>query len=508
MHSGAALPMHNAQSMAEISASLKLQKSRSETASRRKHAKHQLMLIILGFDAFMLGLGFLVAYLIRFETNLAIFQTDVVPSFFIYTVDVLLIIPVWLIIFASLGLYHYRNLFGGLSEYTRIFQASTIGVLVVISASFFVEEFNIARGWILMAWFFNLTFVLIARFSIRRVVYQLRRKGHFLSPSLLVGGNGEARLLAHQLSTWQTSGLNLLGLVSNEVPVGERVVRNLYVLGDLKTLYDLVDQYEIEELILANSALSRDEILEIFQKYAFDNRVSIRFSSGLLEVLTTGLQVKEVAYTPLVGISQLRLNSLEALMKAMLDYTLTLAALFFFLPFFVLLALLVKLDSPGPIFYKRRVMGTGGTEFDAFKFRTMHINGDEILNQHPDLKRELELNHKLVDDPRITRTGKYLRKLSLDELPQLFNVLLGQMSLVGPRMISPAELSDYGQWDMNLLTVKPGITGLWQVSGRSDLSYEDRVRLDMSYIRNYSLWMDIFIILNTIPAVLKGKGAY
>lgn len=174
-----------------------------------------------------------------------------------------------------------------------------------------------------------------------------------------------------------------------------------------------------------------------------------------------------------------------------------------------LLSLLIKLDSPGPIFYRRRVLGVSGKEFDAFKFRTMVINGDEVLKQHPDKKAELEATHKLREDPRITRTGHWLRKLSLDELPQLINVLLGQMSLVGPRMISPEEKKEYGLMLSNLLTVKPGITGLWQVSGRSNLSYEKRVRLDMHYIRNYSIWQDLQILfVQTLPAVLRRDGAY
>jgi lipopolysaccharide/colanic/teichoic acid biosynthesis glycosyltransferase len=138
----------------------------------------------------------------------------------------------------------------------------------------------------------------------------------------------------------------------------------------------------------------------------------------------------------------------------------------------------------------------------------MVVNGNEVLDRHPDLKEELARNHKLKNDPRITRVGAFLRRLSLDELPQLFNVLRREMSLVGPRMISPEEVAMYKQFDMNLLTVLPGITGVWQVSGRSDVSYEERVRLDMYYIRNWSIWLDLQILFQTIPAVLKSRGAY
>ncbi len=196
------------------------------------------------------------------------------------------------------------------------------------------------------------------------------------------------------------------------------------------------------------------------------------------------------------------------ILKAVLDYTLTIPSLLFILPLFALIALAIKLDSRGPVFYRRRVLGKGGKPFDAFKFRTMHVNGDEIIAKYPKLKAELERNYKLKCDPRVTRVGKLLRKFSLDELPQLFNILLRDMSLVGPRIIAPDEITKYGQWGDTLMTVIPGLTGLWQVSGRSDTSYDERVNLDMEYIHNWSIWLDVKIIFRTVPAVLRGDGAY
>lgn len=195
-------------------------------------------------------------------------------------------------------------------------------------------------------------------------------------------------------------------------------------------------------------------------------------------------------------------------LKAMLDYLIVLPGVFFILPLLALLALAVRLDSPGPIIHRRRVLGRDGRVFYAYKFRTMFINGDEILNQYPELKAELGRNHKLKNDPRVTRVGAMLRKFSLDELPQLFNILKQEMSLIGPRIIAPDEVTKYGQYGETLLTVMPGLTGLWQVSGRSDTSYDDRIHLDMSYIHNWSIWLDIKIVFKTIPAVIKGEGAY
>jgi len=176
-------------------------------------------------------------------------------------------------------------------------------------------------------------------------------------------------------------------------------------------------------------------------------------------------------------------------------------------PVFFVIALLVVVDDGWPVIYRRRVVGQTG-EFDAFKFRTMMRDADSMLASHPALKAEFERNFKLKDDPRVTRVGAFLRKLSLDELPQLFNVVRGQMSLVGPRMITAAELHKYGPHKQLLLSVKPGITGYWQVRGRQNVSYEERVRMDLHYIGTWSLNLDMRILLETPVKALKREGAF
>jgi exopolysaccharide biosynthesis polyprenyl glycosylphosphotransferase len=284
---------------------------------------------------------------------------------------------------------------------------------------------------------------------------------------------------------------------------------SLPVLGPIEESIEIIRRNGVEEVIVATTALHRDQLLPLFEHLALIKGVQVRLSSGLYEIMTTGVQVHPLGSVPLMSLNSLRLDPIETLMKTVLDYGVILGLAIFWLPIFGVLSLAVKFDSPGPAIYRRRVLGVGGKQFDAFKFRTMVTNGDEILAQYPELQAELEISHKLRDDPRVTRVGKWLRKTSLDELPQLLNVLLGQMSLVGPRMIHPSEAKEFGKHSLNLLTVKPGLTGLWQVSGRSDLSYDDRIRLDMHYIRNYSIWLDLQILFfQTIPAVIGRRGAY
>jgi lipopolysaccharide/colanic/teichoic acid biosynthesis glycosyltransferase len=194
-------------------------------------------------------------------------------------------------------------------------------------------------------------------------------------------------------------------------------------------------------------------------------------------------------------------------LKRWFDLGFTLLCLPLWLPVIGFLGLLIKSRDGGPVFFRRRVVGQRG-EFDAFKLRTMHVDADQILRDHAHLMAEYVKSFKLKDDPRVTPTGRFLRRLSLDELPQLFNVLRGQMSLVGPRMITRPELEKYGPYQSLLLTVKPGLTGHWQVSGRQDVSYDERVAMDVFYIRNRSIGFDLKILLKTVGKVLTREGAY
>lgn len=196
------------------------------------------------------------------------------------------------------------------------------------------------------------------------------------------------------------------------------------------------------------------------------------------------------------------------LFKLIFDLLVAFILLVMTMPIMVVIALLIKLDTPGPIIYRRHVVGENGRSFMAYKFRTMHTQAEMLLRAYPHLERELATQGKIKNDPRVTPLGRWLRRTSLDELPQLLNVLKREMSLVGPRMVTPEELLRFGEFGPLLVSVKPGISGLWQVNGRADVPYEDRIDLNMTYIFRWTPWLDMFILLRTIPAVLSGRGAY
>jgi exopolysaccharide biosynthesis polyprenyl glycosylphosphotransferase len=459
-------------------------------------------------DALALALAFQIAYWIRFDLQVTV-APEIIPSPEFYRNLVELLLPVWILVFLVFNLYHLQMTLGGSAEYARVFNACTTGAMILVIVAFFVPQFFISRVWLVSSWLVSFLVVALTRFLNRRLVYSLRSRGYFLTPSLIVGTNREAAALAMDLGDWRSSGLRIIGSVSS---CDTHAIANnpeLPLLGNVKEIRQVIAAYGIEDLIVAVTALNRDELLQLGEDVNGIPNVNLRLSSGLYELLTTGVTVKKLGTVPLLSVNKMRLAPEEIYVKCVLDYALTMTIGLLAFPIFIVLAVLVKLDSPGPVFHRRRVLGVSGRQFDAVKFRTMYQNADERLCNKPELKLQLQNNHKLKEDPRVTRIGRWLRKYSLDELPQLCNVFLGQMSLVGPRMITAAEAEKYGFQKLNLLTVKPGLTGLWQVSGRSDLSYDDRVRLDLYYIRNYSVWLDLQILfVQTLPAVLRSRGAY
>lgn len=478
---------------------------RRRTWVRRRLSTRWAVVPLFLMDAVCITLSMAAAYQLRFQ--LLEYHAPFSEAFYIRLAWIA--IPMWLVIFALNWLYHEDRLFGGTQEYVNVVNACTAGLVGLILYSFLDRrvEHDISRGWLAMVWFFSVASVTWMRFAYRRLVYRLRRRGLFARRALVVGANEEGQAVVSQLRASPKAGVEVVGFVEPTLYQGTHV-EGLPVLTGLNRLGSLIQSLEVEELIVIPTALRREELLDIYRDWGTDSRVRISLSSGLYELFTTGAEVREVGFVPMVSLNRTRITGVDALMKAALDYVGALVGVVLLAPVFLFIAFLVRRNSPGSIIHRRRVVGLYGRRFDAYKFRTMLPNADAYLETHPEMREEWEQTGKIQDDPRITRAGRFLRRYSLDELPQLFNVLRGEMSLVGPRMITPAELRHFGRWRHNLLTVKPGLTGLWQVNGRSDLSYGERVRLDMQYIRNYTIWTDLKLVFNTVRAVLKGRGAY
>jgi exopolysaccharide biosynthesis polyprenyl glycosylphosphotransferase len=484
-----------------------------QSVSHHSDTKLQVVRIALMLlDAGTVGLALFLAYRIRFVSTVTGFFDPGTADAPFYSLYIYLLIPIWIALFAAFRMYDSSVLFGGLQEYMSAFNACTAGIMLVVLGSFLDTGLVIARGWLLLAWLLTFFLVTTERFTFRRIVYNLRSQGRFMTPTYIVGANSEGVAIAEQLSTVPMSGINIIGFLDDNRNIGEEVLPGLLVHGRTIRAEELVERFGIERLIVAPSGVQRENLLDLFRRFVNSGTVSLWMSSGMYELLTTGVQMQDVGSVPLVSVNRVRLTGANVVVKMILDYVGAIALLVLLSPLFLAIITSMKRTDPGPIFYRRRVVGVGGKEFDAFKFRTMVVNSqevlDELLDRDPEARAEYQQYYKLKNDPRITRVGQFLRKTSVDELPQLLNVLRGEMSLVGPRMITLEEVERYGRWGLNLHTVKPGITGLWQTSGRSELTYEERVRLDMRYIRNYSIWLDLQILFQTIPAVLMSKGAY
>ncbi len=481
--------------------------TRALLACTRKLERRLFIGSLLLIDTVATAMGLALAYYLRFESPWLPYYATFSPYF--YYSMILFAVPTFLLIFAIFGLYNEHYLLGGLQEYSKVTNSCTTGMMAIIIFSFLYRaQPDISRGWLILSWLLVTFLVGLGRFSIRRAVYWLRQLGKFSIPMLIVGANEEGLAMAQQFQATPTSGVKIVGFVDDSLAPGTEVFDGVRVLGPILWLESLVRRHGVSEILVATTGVSRRQLLDIFRSFGTSNDIDIRLSSGLFEILSTKVRVKEMGYVPLVSLDKVRITGWDLFLKRVLDYTIAAIGLVVAAPLMILTGVLIKLDSPGPVLYRRLVVGQGKQLFYALKFRTMVTNASALLEANPVLKARLESEGKIKDDPRVTRLGRILRRTSLDELPQLFNVLRGQMSLVGPRMISPPELEKFGKWQQNLLTVKPGITGLWQVSGRSKLSYEDRVRLDMHYIRNYTIWLDLHIIFRTIGAVLRGRGAY
>jgi exopolysaccharide biosynthesis polyprenyl glycosylphosphotransferase len=492
------------------------------TTTRERSAARQLLstianqeylrLMLVAGDTLALALAFAAAFLLRFANPLLPYDNLYSSTF--YTWLVFWVIPFWLGVFLLYGLYDLDTLFGGIEEYSRAVHACTLGVIVLIIYSFLdrsTSGSNLSRLWLVFVWLLSSGAIIAERFLLRRVVYWLRRHGHLRRRVLIVGANPEGQAIAEQLHSGATSGLEVIGWVDDQPPAADSHF-SLPLLGPVSALAAVVREQRIDEIIIASTAVTRDQLLETYHTFGLADEVEIRLSPGLFEILTTGARIKESGYVPLVSLNKLRITGVDAVLKRALDLGLIMLSLPFLVPLFMFLAVAVKLDSAGPVFHRRRVLGVGRRPFDAYKFRSMGLDADarlaQLLDGDPEARAEFECSRKLKDDPRTTRFGRLLRRTSADELPQLINVLTGQMSLVGPRMIAPDEITLYGKWWMNLLTVKPGITGPWQVMGRNDLPYDERVSLSMRYIRNHSVWLDLQILYQTIGVVVRGRGAY
>ncbi len=411
-------------------------------------------------------------------------------------------------VYAAFGLYHAHR-FTPAEEFRRIILAVSVSLIGLVTFSFWSMA-SLSRSWLALSWAIGVLLALASRRVWHWWVFRSRTRGRYLFPTLIVGTNVEAMHLETAMQH-PRFGFASLGLVSTEQSPPSRGVAavgvGVAVVGGIEDLRELIRSAGAECVFVAASALSSAEIAHVATAVRLEG-VEVRVTATLPEMLASRLTVQPIGGMMALSLKPVRLSGMQAVVKRAFDLTLSSLGLMVLSPVLLGLAVAVRITSPGPVFYRQARVGQRGRPFTILKFRTMRDGADTMV-------AELRLKHgmndlmfKLQDDPRVTSVGRFLRRFSLDEVPQLINVLRGEMSLVGPRPPLPEEVTEYEDWQFDRLEVPPGVTGLWQVSGRSELSFDECVRLDLFYIENWSLAYDLYIVAKTLPVLVSRRGAY
>lgn len=413
-------------------------------------------------------------------------------------------LPVWLAIFANQRLYNTRFIGRRIDEFRRIVNASILGTLAVSVAGSATNVLLRRSGLVILA-LTACVCITIEREVARRLFLRLRRDGRMARRVVIAGANPEGRDIAAMLQTEPWLGYEVIGFVDDHAPRQEPVP-GVPLLGGLAELPHILREFPSSSVIVASSAVE-SAVTNRLARDLLDQGIHVELSSTLRDISAQRLTVRPLGRFPVVYVEPVTRGGWRAAAKRGFDLLTAGIALVIASPILLVAAIAVKLDSKGPVLFKQVRVGQDSEPFRVLKLRTMVVDAEAQL---ADLQEQNEADgplFKMENDPRVTRVGRFLRASSIDELPQLWNVIRGDMSLVGPRPALPHETE---QWDALLvqrLRVKPGITGMWQVSGRSDASFEDYTRLDLYYVDNWSLTTDLAIVLRTVPAVLFGRGA-
>jgi len=459
-------------------------------------------------DIVLINIAFVIAYYIRYELQWirAVAEAYYVP-FREYIPVGLILTVILLIVFRAEGLYDQRRGTSWLDEVYTIFTGTLVGIAIMIFL-FFLYRANFYSRLI-----FFYAFLLIggllstSRLGERQIRDLLRRRGVGVDRVLIVGAGEVGRAIMRSILARPELGYRPVGFVDDDPKKQVSDLGPFRALGGTADLAAVMQNEAVDEVIISLPWISHRKVLKIVSDSERQG-VRARFVPDLLQMSLSQVDVDQINGIPLIGMKEPPLKGWKIAIKRLIDIAVAGAALVLLAPLLLLITVLIKLDSPGPAFFKQTRLGRRGKPFACYKFRSMQQEAEKELPQLASLNETVGPIFKIKDDPRCTRVGKALRRFSLDELPQLVNVARGDMSLVGPRPPLPLEVEQYEDWHHDRLNIPTGITGLWQVMGRSDLSFDEMVMLDLFYAENWSLWLDFKIMLRTVPTVLFGRGAY
>jgi len=419
----------------------------------------------------------------------------------------------YIIVFQYNGLYRINIIITRAAHLAHIMKAIYYGALNIVLISLLIEPADMLHSDLII--FVSVLIVIPALYVFRVEILRyilIRFSSTSFKRNIIIVGDGKAgKMLATKLMYENPIGLNILGFVDGDKVLNEEVVIGKKVIGNLNDLEDIIDTYDVDELLIAVDDDDNEKVLDVID-LCKSLKVSVRVTSELFDIVARKVSTEKYAEIPVLDVSSHYNNAITLGMKRTFDLVASTIAILIFAPVMLIITILIKVSSSGPVLFKQTRVGRYSKPFLIYKFRSMtFLDGED--EDRKKLMLDFMNNYngdadtKVINNSRVTWIGNLIRKSSLDELPQLFNVLRGEMSLVGPRPCLPYEYENYDEWQKRRVSVIPGCTGVWQVWGRSSVSYKESVVLDLYYINNMSPWFDLQIIYQTIPALLTARGA-
>jgi exopolysaccharide biosynthesis polyprenyl glycosylphosphotransferase len=468
----------------------------------------RLRILLLGLaDALLINLSFFIAYWMRYDLQVPkVVAPENWEPYSVFQPVVWVLTLLLLVVFVLGGVYQQKRGRSWLDEVYAVFSGTAIGIVIMMAVTY-VIRFYYSRFIFLMVGAVIVVLLSLERWLLRVVRVQVRRRGHGIRRAVIVGAGKVGRSVMRSIVARPELGYRVVGFVDDNPEKGHTDIGRFKALGGLESLPRIASQEDIDEVIVTLPWMYHRKILSIVRQCE-RHEVSARIVPDLFQLSLNQVDVGDLGGVPLLSLREPRVGGWLWWVKRALDFAAALVGLVMGAPLMSVIALAIKLDSPGPAIFSQMRIGKGGRPFTCYKFRTMHVGAEKEKQKLAALNEAQGALFKIRKDPRMTRVGRVLRRISLDELPQLYNILKGDMSLVGPRPQLPEEVNQYMEWHKKRLETWPGLTGLWQVSGRSNLTFDEMCLLDIYYIENWSPVLDTKILLRTLPKVILGDGAY
>ena len=459
-------------------------------------------------DAALINAGFFVAYLARYELQWfrPVDEAFQVP-YTVYFPSSLTLTAILLVIFWTEGLYSHKRKSSWLDDVYVIVRAVVTGVAALYVVSLLYRAVLYSRLIFAYAGIAVSTLLTTMRALEKLIQGQLRRRGYGVQRVLIVGAGETGRTIMRNIVAQPQLGYHVVGFVDDKPERGNTNIGRFKGLGSTDHISEVVKEHQVDVVIITLPWQYHRRIVSIMGQCE-RAQVSVRIVPDLFQLSLSNVDIDDLNGIPLIGVKTVSIKGWKLALKRAMDVVIATLGLVLLSPLMLVIAILVRFDSPGPPVFRQTRIGRGGRPFTVFKFRSMHQGAELERATLVDLDEAVGPFFKMKEDPRRTKLGQFLRRTSLDELPQLYNVLKGEMSMIGPRPSLPGEVEQYQEWHKKRLQTWPGITGLWQVSGRSDLTFDEMALLDIYYVENWSLLLDLQIALRTIPAALLGRGAY